>query len=274
MKPRYKRYASYLLMGFIAAVAATFLTEKKKPVQRHPRDYAEIKRSDTLNAVTEYNSLSYFVDGDTVAGFQYELIHAFARDKGLKVKLIPEMSFEKRLEGLSDGTYDLIAYNIAVTSALKDTIALTEPILLSKQVLVQRKGEKGDSAYISSQLELANKTLHIVKGSPAMLRIQNLSNEIGDTIYVREIEKYGPEQLLAMVAHGDIDYAVCDESIAKASIDSLPQLDIDTDISFTQFYAWGVSKQSPALLDTLNQWLKKYIRSKEYRQMYKKYYND
>ena len=72
--------------------------------------------------------------------------------------------------------------------------------------------------YIHSQLELARKTLHVVKGSPVLLRIHNLSNEIGDTIYIQEVEKYGPEQLLAMVAHGDIDYTVCDESIAQASI--------------------------------------------------------
>ena len=39
-----------------------------------------------------------------------------------------------------------------------------------------------------------------------------------------------------MVAHGDIDYAVCDESIARAAADSIPQIDINTAISFTQFY--------------------------------------
>ena len=31
-----------------------------------------------------------------------------------------------------------------------------------------------------------------------------------------------------MVAHGDIDYAVCDESIARAAADSIPQIDINT----------------------------------------------
>ena len=55
-----------------------------------------------------------------------------------------------------------------------------------------------------------------------------------------------------MVAHGDIDYAVCDESIARAAADSIPQIDINTAISFTQFYSWAVRKQSPALLDSLN----------------------
>ena len=74
-------------------------------------------------------------------------------------------------------------------------------------------------------------------------------------LYIKEVEKYGPEQLIAMVAHGDIDYAVCDEQIARAAADSMPQIDISTDISFTQFYSWAVSKKSPALLDSLDTWL-------------------
>ena len=106
-----------------------------------------------------------------------------------------------------------------------------------------------------------------------ILRIQNLGNEIGDTIYIKEIEKYGSEQLISMVAHGDIDYAVCDESIARAAADSIPQIDINTAISFTQFYSWAVSKQSPALLDSLNAWLDKFQKENEYQKIYKKYYD-
>ena len=87
-----------------------------------------------------------------------------------------------------------------------------------------------------------------------------------------EIEKYGSEQLIALVAHGDIDYAVCDESIARSAVDSLPQLDINTAISFTQFYSWGVSKQSPVLLDSLNAWLSGFREGKDYKMIYRKYY--
>ena len=135
------------------------------------------------------------------------------------------------------------------------------------------KNGENDSLYIRNQLDLAGRTLHVVKGSPSILRIQNLGNEIGDTIYIKEIAKYGPEQLISMVAHGDIDYAVCDESIARTAADSIPQIDINTAISFTQFYSWAVSKQSPALLDSLNTWLDKFQKGKEYRRIYKKYYD-
>ena len=246
--------------------------QQKQPLP--PRDYADIIREGVLRVATEYNSISFYVDGDTVTGFNYELIQAFGRDKGLRVDISPYMSFEDRLRGLSEDRYDVIAYGILATSKLKDSLLLTSPIVLNKQVLVQRKATgENDSLYIRSQLDLAQRTLHVIEGSPSILRIQNLGNEIGDTIYIKEIEKYGSEQLISLVAHGDIDYAVCDESIARAAADSLPQIDINTAISFTQFYSWAVSKQSPVLLDSLNAWLDRFQKEEEYQKIYKKYYD-
>ena len=253
------KLSKYIILGAIAALVATFILPKKEIHKGHPRDYAEIAADGTLHAATEYNSISFYVDGDTLSGFHYELIEAFARDH--------------RLEGLANGRFDVIAYGILATSELKDSLLLTSPIVLNRQVLVQRKtGSPDDSLFIKSQLDLAGKTLNVVEGSPSILRIRNLGNEIGDTIYIKEVEKYGSEQLIALVAHGDIDYAVCEESIARAAADSLPQIDINTAISFTQFYSWGVSKQSPVLLDSLNTWLERFKKGKEYRKIYKRYY--
>lgn len=263
----------YIILGAVAALVATFMLPKRESRKGHPRDYAEIAANGTLRAATEYNSISFYVDGDTLSGFHYELIEAFARDHSLQVAITPEMSFNERLEGLAEGRYDVIAYGLLATSELKDSLLLTAPIVLNRQVLVQRKMDSpGDSLFVRSQLDLAGKTLNVVKGSPSILRIRNLGNEIGDTIYINEIEKYGSEQLIALVAHGDIDYAVCDEAIARSAADSLPQIDINTAISFTQFYSWGVSKQSPVLLDSLNSWLERFKTKKEYKKIYRKYY--
>jgi len=272
MKLSTSKIIKYVAIGIIAVFLATLWSKRgKKTVASHPRDYSEIAASGILRAVTEYNAISFYADGDTVSGFNYELIEAFARDKGLQVEVTPEMSYEKRLQGLSNGTFDVIAYDIPTTSQLKDSLLLTTPIVLTKQVLIQRKADQDSSTYIKSQLGLAQKTLHVPKGSPAIMRIHNLGNEIADTIYINEVEKYSSEQLMAMVAYGDIDYAVTDETIAKANIDSFPQLDINTGISFTLFYSWGVSKQSPVLLDSLNAWLTKFTQTKEYNRISSKY---
>jgi membrane-bound lytic murein transglycosylase MltF len=82
LKPKYLRY---VVLGLISALVVTFWPRKEKP-QGHPRDYAEIEESGILHAATEYNSISFYVDGDTVSGFHYELIEAFARDKACKYR--------------------------------------------------------------------------------------------------------------------------------------------------------------------------------------------
>lgn len=220
--------------------------------------------------MTEYNAISYHVAGDTVQGFDYELLHEFAEAQGLRLEITPEMSYEERLKGILQGQYDVLATGTLVTTRSKDSLLFTHTLALGKQVLVQRKPkDENDSTYIKNPLELAHKTLYITENSPALLRIHNLMNEIADTIYIKEIKDYGPEQLMAMVAGGDIPYTVCDESIAQASIGDFPELDIQTGIGFTQLYAWGVSKTSTELADSLNAWLDKYTKTNDYKKLYK-----
>ena len=268
-----KKYYKYGILGVIAAVLSAIIfphrTKETTPIYR---TYEEIMQSGVLRAVTEYNSISFHVQEDTISGLHYELLHAFAQSQGLKVEITPDMSIKKRIQGIQDGTYDILANNVLISSERKDSILFTHPILLSRQILVQRKPqEKNDSTHIKSLLELANKTVHVVKGSPSILRIQHLSNEIGDTIFIQEVEKYGQEQLLAMVANNDIDYAICDENIALTSAHHLPVLDIETAISFTQFYSWGVHKDNTVLLDSLNCWLQNFKQTTTFHELLKKY---
>lgn len=263
-------------MGIIAVTVSSLLFHPEEDSPYHPRDYEEILKSGELHAVTEYNSISFHASGkDSIAGFHYELLKAFTEDKGLNLQITPLMSMKERKQEIIKGKYDLLANDVLITHDSSDDIAFTHPILLSKQILIQRKAQnQNDSLYIKSQLDLANKTLHIVQGSPYRHRIENLSNEIGDTIYIKEIEKYGPEQIISMVAYGDIDYAVCDENIAQSLIKDFPQLDISTPISFTQFYAWGVNKQCTELLDTLNAWLEDYKQTQAFKKLKQKYYKE
>lgn len=271
------KYLKYGIMGVMAVALSSILFKPAPPKKMvtAPRDYEEIIHSGILRAVTEYNAISFHAQGDTIGGLHYELLQAFAHDKGLTVEIIPEMSVENRVEGVQNGTYDLLANNVLISSERKDSLLFTHPILLSRQVLVQKKPmEKNDEAHINSLLDLAGKTIHVVKESPSIMRIHNLSNEIGDTIYIEEVEKYGQEQLLALVAGGDIDYAVCDESIALAATEHLPRLDIETAISFTQFYSWGVNKENTVLLDSLNAWLEIYKQTPAFQVLMKKYSNN
>lgn len=239
-----------------------------------PRDYDEIVASGVLNVVTDYNTLGYRVAGDTVVGFQYELIKALERDWEIKVNLFLENSLDENLGGLNEGRYDIVARNIPVNTVLKDEYGFTRFLNRNKLVLIQRKMEYNDSIEpVRSQLDLAGKTIYVHQDAPAKLRIENLAYEIGDTIYIEENPLYEAEQLVMMVAGGDIDFTVCDKQMAKSLAVKLIEIDIETDVSFTHLESWAVRKESPALLDSLNAWFEGFMKSPQYNKIYDRYYN-
>lgn len=262
-------YLALLLIALVSMFALYQSIHKNIP----PRDYPEICTEGILRIVTEYNPAGYYVSGDTIEGFQYELSRAIADLSGLEVQIFLEMSLTESFEGLNRQTYDVIARNIPITSGLKEQYLFTDPVVLDKQVLVQRTAVANDSnPPLRNQLELAGKTLYIPENSPALLRIRNLQYEIGDTIYVVEENRYSAEQLIIMVAKGDLDYAVCDQQTALKAQKQFPEIDLATDISFTQLQSWAVRNTSPALLDSLNQWFRTMRDEGLYDQIYRRYY--
>ena len=192
-------------------------------------------------------------------------------ESGLAVELYPEINLAKepgrpertavRHRGHSE---------IARPTQNKQSYNFTEPIRLNRQVLVQRKASyNGGKEPIRNQLDLAQKRLHIIPDESTQLRIKNLSHEIGDTIYTIEEELYGYEQLIILVAKGEIDFAVCNQDIARQMSQTYPEIDIETDISFTQFQSWAVRKESIVLLDSLNSWLERIQQRPDFQKMLK-----
>ncbi|MDH6307858.1 membrane-bound lytic murein transglycosylase F [Dysgonomonas sp. PFB1-18] len=238
-----------------------------------PKDLSQIEEDGVLHIVTDYNPAGYYVSGDTIAGFNHDLIQLLKSRIPFEIEILLESSLDKSIDGLKKGKYDVMARNIPVTSELRTSLRFTEPVAQNRQVLIQRKKEYNDGAEpLRSHLNLAKKTLYVPQNSPAILRIRNLSHEIGDTIFVKEDPIYGQEQLAMMVAAKEIDYAVCDEIVAARVARSIPEIDYSTLIGFTHLEAWAVSEKSPVLLDSLNVWIKEVKKTREYARIYKKYY--
>ncbi len=227
--------------------------------------------NDTLDIAIEYSPLSLYTYNDTLGGFNYEIITEIAKQHNLSVKFHPIVTLQKALNGLHTSQYDVIIADIPRTEEIQKQYLLTEPTFLDKQVLIQRKDSISGKAKIKSQLDLAQDSVWIVAGSPIKKRISNLSEEIGDTIYVCEEPIYASEQLFLMVAIGDIKYAVINEQVAKAMKPDYPHVNINTDISFTQFQSWILNQNDSTLCDSLNRWIKTFKTTENYRNLKHKY---
>lgn len=268
-------YFAIFLMGvtLIFALGLLVMLRHKTTETVPPRDLKQIREEGTLKLVTEYNPIGYYVSDSSVMGFQYELIKAISQVSGIATETKLEMNLSKSFKMLDDETCDVIARNISITKQNRDHYIFTDPILLNKQVLVQRNKKNNEGIEpIRNQLDLAGKTLYIPSHSPALLRLNNLQQEIGDSIHVVEDKLYSTEQLIMMVAKKEIDFAVCNWQIAKRLQNDFPSIDLKTDISFTQLESWAVRKTSPQLADSLNYWLNLIKDKGIYDRIYSRYY--
>ncbi|MDR1344822.1 MAG: transporter substrate-binding domain-containing protein [Tannerellaceae bacterium] len=271
-----KQLVLYICLLLVAVIAMLMLRQAPFTVKSPGhRDYAEIREEGILRIMTEYNPSGYYISGDTIEGFQYELSRAIAEISGLEVQIRLEMNLTESFRALSGNECDILAQNIPATSEMKESYLFTEPIVLSKQILTQRTPEANNGVEpVRNHLELAGKTIYVPKDSPALLRLKHLESEIGDTVYIMEEDTYSSEQLVIMVAKGEIDYAVCDRQVAATLRNEFPEIDMETDISFTQLQAWALRKDATALADSLNHWFDRMRKNGTFDVIYKRYYNN
>lgn len=226
--------------------------------------------SDTIDVAIDYGPMSLFTYDDTLGGFNYDLMRELAGREGLHVKFHPVTTPNQALVGLNAKIYDVIVSDLTVTLEDSGIVAFTDPVYLDKQVLVQRLAPDGKSA-VKTQLDLAGREVWVVANSPSADRLHNLSGEIGDTIIVREDPTYGAEQLVLMVAVGDIPMAVVNEKTARRLAGDYSQLDVSTAVSFTQFQSWAVRKNDVALVDSINSMLQRFKATPAYDSLVKRY---
>lgn len=239
-----------------------------------------IQKRGKIIAVTDFNSTNYFIYRGEPMGYQYELLKLLAKHLDVDLEIVVENDVNRNFEMLLEKECDIIAINLTKTKERSKIIDFTIPHSQTKQVLVQRKPDNWreltkdeiDSKLIRNQLDLANKVVYVQKGTSYAERIKNLSDEIGDHIIIIEKADLEVEQLIELVASGEIEYTVADENIAMVNQTYYPILDIETAISFPQNLAWGVRKEDDSLKMAINKWLKDFKQTLDYALIYNKYF--
>ncbi|HOZ15639.1 MAG TPA: transporter substrate-binding domain-containing protein [Tenuifilaceae bacterium] len=241
------------------------------------RDLAKILADGKLVAVTDYNSTSYFLYKGEPMGYQYDLLRDLASYLGVKLELIAENDIEKSFEMLKNGEVDIIANNLTITTQRKKEFNFTTPHGETRQVLVQRvpsTSEESEKLIVKSPLDLSGKVIYVQRSSAAAQRLANLSEEIGGNIMIVELPDYDAEQLIDLVAMGEIDYMVCDETVAQIKASSLRNVDYSIAIGFPQHTAWALRQSSPDLLNKVNTWFDGYLSTSRYAMIKRKYYQN
>lgn len=229
---------------------------------------------DTLAVAIEMSPTSYFFSGDSIVGFDYEMLRAIAKRHGLDLVFQPFAPVDYALDGLRRGDFDIVVATLPASGSIQKEFLITDDVFVDRQVLVTLKDSINDSTATEepSQLRLLGDTVWITDSSPFRERISNLSAELGDTIYVKSDPDYSAEQLVILTALGEIRQAVVNETVARRIAKDYPQIDISTPISMSQFQPWLVGNGKAQLRDSLNRWIEEFKVTPEYQALTEKYF--
>lgn len=266
--PKKKTLSAYLLL-LVGVIACMFMLKKCSSDSPTVPSQYDLASGDTLNVAIEYSPMSMYTFADTLGGFNYDLLRVISSQYGIVMKFHPLVSREEGLAGLADSTFDLLVADIPATLGQQREFRYSEPVFLDRQVLVQSKDSLG-KVEVSSVLDLAGRTVWVVKGSPMATRIANLSEEIGDTIYIREYESTSSEQLFILTAIGDVDMCVVNEHTAHALVGKYDNIDVSTKVSFTQFQSW-LMRADFHLADSIDSLIDDIKLTEGYHHLYNRY---
>jgi membrane-bound lytic murein transglycosylase F len=244
-------------------------------------DLEGIRERGKLVVAADFSSTSYFIYRGQPMGYQYQMLQELANYLDLRLDVRVSTDIDETFNELNTGDIDLIAMNLTVTAERKNKVAFTYPHSQTHQVLVQRLPENHrrlhfsqlQDSLIRNQLDLAGKTVYVQKGSVYADRLKTLANEIGSEIKIISVSAE-TEQLIQMVARGEIDYTVADAHVAAVNKTYYPLLDIETAISFPQNLAWAVRKNSTDLKHEIDTWLEEFKKTSRYAVIYNKYFKN
>lgn len=275
MKPFFAtKYRVFSVVAVSLIIVTILLVISFRSCNHRAMDLDGIIKSGRLRVFTDSSSLGFVVRGDSVYGFQYEIMKQFANSLGVELQVTQQNNINEGIEGVQDGEYDIIANFLPNTADLNKKLLFTEPLFSSRLMLVQQKS-KTDSLNrldINSQMELANDTIYTTYKSPDNLRLKHLATEIADTVYLIEMKNASMEQMIEYVSRGKIKNTICPEYFKRKVMTKYDNLDISIPLGFTQNYSWAVHKGSKNLQNKLNDFLNDFIGSETYWELYNKYY--
>lgn len=261
-----------LIFAFIAFWVVYAVWFGIREANKIASDYPGIKKDGVLRVCGEEDLFSFYKNNDTSYGFYYEMAKAFADRHHLQLVYMGEPSLNNRLKMLQDNKFDILSGPLSVIMGLRNQVDFTKSIIESKLVLVQRKSsENNPDKVVRNQVDFRGKRIYICENTAYEERLHHLASEISDTLYIQTLMGFNSERMIAQVAAGLIDYAVCDKQVAKSFRNKYPNIDVETPVGFNQMQAWAVKPDKKILLDSLNQFIVDFKKTPEFTKLIQKY---
>jgi len=274
------KYIIIFIFTFLLFIVDAPYKKNKPPVIK---DIQQIKKDGKLIAIIDNNSIDYFIYRGHPMGFQLELLQNFADYLNVTLDVQVIEDYNKALKNLINNKCDIIAMSVPENKLYSKYISRSEPFAYVQYLLVQSKPDNWHTISNDSLNKILIKNVNQLKGKTVFIPSQSslyykINNDYilidGNSIFITRIPDIGYYELITLVNKGEINYAMSNAHIAILYKNLFSNLDFNTALPVYESLNWIVRHNSPELLDTLNLWIKDFIKTAKYKNLYIKYFKN
>lgn len=226
----------------------------------------KIVKNGTIRLLTDNNANSYYIYRSEPMGFEYELAHKFADYLGVDLQVFTP-GWSDLIPALRKGRGDFIGSGMTITDEREEVVDFSDPYLNVQQRIIHHK-----RIYGPDDLEdLSGLEIHVRQHTSYHSRLEELKNQGIDVDIVLH-HNTPTEELIRMVAEGDIDFIVADSNIALLNRRYFPDIDIGLDIAEEESLGWAVATGNKQLLEKINMFFQEMEEKGDLGKLYEKYY--
>ena len=261
--------AGFFLINFLLFVFFTGC-DNVSDQQSLPKTQTILERihaSGELRVLTRNAPTTYYQGKDGLAGFEYDLVKAFAESIKVSPKFIIKDNTSEILQALENGEADIAAAGLTQTQSRKNKYAYGPVYQEIEQQLVCRRGGKIPKTID----ELIGLELWVSASSSYVESLKKFKQTLPELTWV-ETTGYDTEQLLEQVWLKKLPCTIADSNIVSINRRYYPQLVVAFNFDRPESLSWLIEGKANDLQKELNDWFLLYKESGELDATIERYY--
>ena len=219
------------------------------------RDLDLVRAEGVLRVITEPGPTNYLIfDGDEV-GFEFELARSFALSLGLRCEVVIPAAGEDPFTLLNEGAGDMVAMGLTKSPHLQSYGAASMPYGYTRERLVLPAGDARPDT-LDALDALDGMTVHVPAHSHILATLRELRNRRHLRLKIVKARRLlSEDDLIGMVARGEIPATVANENVARASLPSHPGARLGPALTDIRPTVWLLRRNSPDLRAAADRYL-------------------
>ena len=235
--------------------------------QPEVRTLYDIKKENQLRVILRNSPTTFYEDRDgEIAGFEYEMVQAFAQWLKVDLKIITVDSTEQLLDALRLHDGDIAVGSLTITPERSEELLFTVPYMQVNQDIVCHK------SFPTKNLKTLSKRKIIVPRQTSYIETLKQLQQKYPNLNWQEDNAESQEHIFELLQNKKAECTLIDSNIREINQMFYPDLRFSFVVGKKQKLAWAMHKDNTELREMHKEWFKSIFSKNELAGLKDKYY--